>query len=101
MARRAIELRRDAAFDTKVDTMLAHRGADGRIRGTLQYHGAGTGRWAARGVQVQNFTRDPGDVDAKVAAIMASDLLVDTRSRSGPSPMRHVARSARRLATAS
>ena len=54
--------------------MLAWRCTDGRIRGTLQYHGAGTGRWAARGVQVQNFVRDDGTVDAKIAAIMAGDL---------------------------
>lgn len=69
-ARRAIELRLGAAPDTKVDTMLARRSADGRIRGTLQFHGAGTGRWAARGVQVQNFTRDPGDIDGKIAAVL-------------------------------
>ena len=73
-ARRVIELRLAAALDTKVDTMLARRCADGRIRGTLQFHGAGTGRWAARGVQVQNFTRDPGDIDGKIAAVMAGDL---------------------------
>ena len=30
---------------------------DGRIRGMLAYHGAGTGRWAGRGVQPQNFPR--------------------------------------------
>ena len=30
---------------------------DGRVRGTLQYHGASTGRWAGRGIQVQNFPR--------------------------------------------
>jgi DNA polymerase len=73
-ARRAIELRLGAAHDTKVQTMIDRRSADGRIRGTLQYHGAGTGRWAARGVQVQNFVRDPGDIDAKIAAIMAGDM---------------------------
>ena len=74
VARRVIELRLGAAHATKVDTMLAWRCADGRIRGTLQFHGAGTGRWAARGVQVQNFTRDPGDIDAKIAAIVAGDM---------------------------
>ena len=30
---------------------------DGRVRGVLQYHGAGTGRWAGRLVQPQNFPR--------------------------------------------
>lgn len=28
---------------------------DGRIRGNLMYHGAGTGRWTAAGVQLQNL----------------------------------------------
>ncbi len=74
VARRAIELRLASAHAVKVDTMLAWRCSDGRIRGTLQFHGAGTGRWAARGVQVQNFVRDDGTVDAKIAAIMAGDL---------------------------
>jgi DNA polymerase bacteriophage-type len=73
-ARRAIKLRLAAAHDTKVETMLAHRSADGRIRGTLRYHGAGPGRWSAQGVQVQNFVRDAGDVDAKIAAILAGDM---------------------------
>jgi DNA polymerase len=73
-ARRAIELRLGAAFDTKCETMIERRSADRRVRGCLQFHGAGTGRWAARGVQVQNFTRDPGDVDMKIAAIMAGDM---------------------------
>jgi DNA polymerase len=72
-ARRAIELRLGAAHDTKVETMIARRSADGRIRGTLQFHGAGTGKWAARGVQVQNFTRDPGTIDATIAAVLAGD----------------------------
>jgi DNA polymerase len=31
--------------------------ADGRVRGTLFYHAAGTGRWGGRGIQPQNFTR--------------------------------------------
>lgn len=30
---------------------------DGRVRGALQYHGAGTGRWAGRGLQPQNLAR--------------------------------------------
>lgn len=38
--------------------------ADGRIRGLLQYHGAGTGRWAGRLVQPQNFPR--GSIEYQV-----------------------------------
>lgn len=40
---------------TKIQQMLCE---DGRIRGLLQFYGAGrTGRWAGRGVQVQNLKR--------------------------------------------
>lgn len=36
--------------------------ADGRVKGTLQFHGAGrTGRWAGRGIQVQNLPRNKVD----------------------------------------
>ena len=31
--------------------------ADGRVRGTLLYHGASTGRWSGRLIQPQNFPR--------------------------------------------
>lgn len=45
---------------TKLARMVQMAGLDGRIRGTLLYHGAGTGRYAGRGIQPQNFPR--GDV---------------------------------------
>jgi DNA polymerase len=38
------------------------RSADDRVRCLLQYHGAGTGRWAGRGVQPQNFPRGALDI---------------------------------------
>lgn len=59
--RRALELRRDAAKSStaKLSAMKAAAGADGRVRGTLQFHGAATGRWAGRRVQTQNLPR-PG-----------------------------------------
>lgn len=31
--------------------------ADERVRGLFQFYGAGTGRWASRGVQLQNLTK--------------------------------------------
>src|SRR3546814_5573813 len=45
-ARRALELRQEAAKTStaKIEAMLSRRSADGRMRGSLQYHGAGTGR---------------------------------------------------------
>lgn len=43
---------------SKYDTMLAYVCADGRIRGLLQFYGANrTGRYAGRGVQIQNLKR--------------------------------------------
>lgn len=57
--RRALELRKEAAKTStaKIKKMLDMRATDGRMRGNLQYHGAGTGRWAARGAQLQNLPR--------------------------------------------
>ncbi len=57
--RRALELRREAAKSStaKLEAMALRACDDGRIRGTTQYHGAGTGRWAGRGLQIQNFPR--------------------------------------------
>jgi DNA polymerase len=54
---------------------------DGRIRGLLQYHGAGTGRWAGRLVQPQNFPRDKLSVDTKRLGVNADgfmDLLIQS-----------------------
>jgi DNA polymerase len=70
--RRAIELRLQLAHASagKVEALLAWRDADGRVRGTLKYHGAATGRWAGHGPQPQNFKRDAEGIDAKIAAIM-------------------------------
>src|SRR5262249_13654112 len=75
-ARRAIDLRLGAAHAAaaKIDTLLAWRDNDGRVRGTLRYHGAGTGRWTGHGPQPQNFKRDSDGIDAKLAAIATSDL---------------------------
>lgn len=57
--RRALILRQEAAKSStgKIAAMIAGAGVDGRIRGTAQYHGANTGRWAGRRLQLQNFPR--------------------------------------------
>jgi DNA polymerase len=41
----------------KLNRMRDAASADGRIRFTMQYHGAGTGRWAGRRIQPQNLPR--------------------------------------------
>jgi len=57
--RRALLLRQEAAKSStaKLSMMVDGIGDDQRIRGIFQYHGAGTGRWAGRRIQPQNFPR--------------------------------------------
>ncbi|CAB5178819.1 bifunctional 3'-5' exonuclease/DNA polymerase [uncultured Caudovirales phage] len=57
--RLALEIRQEAAKSStaKLKAMHAFSSADGRVRGALQYHGATTGRWAGRSIQIQNFPR--------------------------------------------
>lgn len=58
--RRVLELRQEGSKTStaKIASMLTRRQKDGRMRGNLQYYGASaTGRWAARGTQLQNLTR--------------------------------------------
>ncbi len=64
--RRCTEIRLEAgkASVAKLDAFARRICTDGTIKGTLQFHGAKqTGRWAARGVQVQNFPRPSPDTD--------------------------------------
>lgn len=75
----ALELRREAKSSTAKFAAMSNAAADdGRVRGSLQYHGAATGRWAGRLIQPQNFPRVDADRDAwKVEAALAllnSDL---------------------------
>ena len=57
--REVLTLREEAGKTSvkKINSMIAAAGADGRIRGTLLFHGAATGRWSGRLVQPQNFPR--------------------------------------------
>jgi DNA polymerase len=61
--RRAVEIRLEAgkASIAKLAAFTLRVCANGRIKGSLQFHGATqTGRWAARGVQLQNLPKpDP------------------------------------------
>jgi DNA polymerase len=59
LAREALELRREAAkaSTAKLKPFLVRTGSDARLRGTVVYHGAATGRWAGRGVQLHNLPR--------------------------------------------
>lgn len=58
LVREVLELRQQIAKSSlkKFETLLRATGADGRIRGTMQFYGANrTGRWAGRLLQVQNL----------------------------------------------
>jgi DNA polymerase len=78
--RRALEIRAvlGSASIKKLHRMLACVNADGRVRYTLQYHGAGPGRWTGRLFQPQNFPRGKieggHDPDALVSAIFGGNL---------------------------
>ena len=56
----------------------------GRLRGLFQYHGAVTGRWAGRGVQLQNFPRavpnPPVEEIMKMSLKEAADFLRNSSS---------------------
>jgi DNA polymerase bacteriophage-type len=75
--RRLLELRREGAHASvhKLDALLTSVDADGRMRGTLRYHAAATGRWSGRGFQPQNLKRpETEDITGAVAAVLAGDL---------------------------
>jgi DNA polymerase len=78
IVRKALVLRQEAgkASTAKFDVMLKRVGEDGRLRQLYQYHGAATGRWAGRGVQVHNLVREqprPEVVEKILALVRAGD----------------------------
>lgn len=77
----ALELKQDLSFSAvnKVQTMLDCDCGDGLVRGTLLWHGAGTGRWAGKLIQPQNFKR-PTFRDTLQAYAMICDGTIKTCS---------------------
>jgi DNA polymerase len=74
--RAILELRRAGARASarKLDRLLAMVNTDGRLRGTLRFHAAHTGRWSGRGYQPQNLKRpETKDLDAAVDAVLSGD----------------------------
>lgn len=59
-AARMLQIRQSLAKSSvsKLSAMKRFACKDERIRGTLLYHGASTGRWSGKGIQPQNFVRD-------------------------------------------
>ena len=70
VARQVIELRRASAKSSVAKYRAMQRSVckDGRVRGTLNFHGASTGRWAGRLIQPQNLPRI-GDAGPAVEAL--------------------------------
>lgn len=67
--REALQIRQKLGLSSvsKFQAIIDRVSADGRLRGMFMYHGAGTGRWAGRGVQLQNLPRKsyhPADIAA-------------------------------------
>jgi len=72
VAKRALELRQTVSFAAvkKVKSMLLLADPeDSRVRGTLFYHGATTGRWASKLVQQQNLKRSTKDSEDAFAML--------------------------------
>jgi len=52
----------------KYGAMLRWTGDDRRARGTFKFHGASTGRWTGKGIQLQNLKRNlMPDTDLDIA----------------------------------
>lgn len=70
-----ISLRRSLASSSvaKLQRMLDCMADDGRVRYTMQYHGARTGRWAGRLIQIQNYPR--GEISDRQG--LTADILAD------------------------
>jgi DNA polymerase bacteriophage-type len=74
--RRALELLQAGSRSStaKYEAMRNWGCRDGRVRGGLLYHGAGTGRWAGAGVQPHNFPRGTvKDIDAAWRVLKTRD----------------------------
>lgn len=63
--RRVLEIRREAGKSSvaKLEAFSERASSDGRARENLMYHGASTGRWSGRGIQLQNLPRPELDDD--------------------------------------
>ena len=73
---RVLTIKKHLSFASikKVGAMIECACADGRVRGTLQFYGASTGRASGRLIQPQNFKRPTiADTDASYADICAGE----------------------------
>lgn len=75
---RVVALRAATAKAFKFKAMIEASCVDGRVRGSLGYHGTIQGRWIGRGVQFHNMKRIETEEDAADVAL-AVDLLRSSR----------------------
>lgn len=72
-----LHLRRETALASvkKFQAFIDRTSKDGHLKGSLMFNGAArTGRWAGRGVQIQNLSRGSvKDVDTAIEAVKARD----------------------------
>jgi DNA polymerase len=61
----------------KFQSILDRISDDGRLRDQFVYHGAHTGRWSGRGVQLQNLYK-PDKAASKVAAAIIDEIRAET-----------------------
>lgn len=76
-ALRLLEIKRDFGKSSvaKYDAFWQRSRTDGRVRDSLLYHGASTGRWSGSGVQFQNLPRGSvKDTDLSCALVKDGDL---------------------------
>lgn len=75
--RRVLEIRQSLGRSSTAKHLALQRMAcaDGRVRGTMMYHGASTGRWSGKGFQPHNLYRgDFGDYGPAIAYMLQRDL---------------------------
>jgi len=70
----------------KYPKMLDTVSKDGRIRGTMQYYAANTGRWGGRGMQPQNLPRGSIDADKAISAIKSGASIIELTEQFGSPP---------------
>ena len=75
---RMLELRQSLSKSSiaKLRAMKNRASLDGRVRGSMLYHGASTGRWSGKGIQPQNLPRDSVEDVKEVDEIVASSVEV-------------------------
>lgn len=72
--RRLLEIRQSLSKSSvsKLKSMANRANEDQRVRGTLMYHGATTGRWSGKGMQPHNYPRDSYG-DKEISDILTLD----------------------------